>query len=158
MNKRAVVCVLILALAVVACGPKIQPDGAPTGTIAAASTATPRTISTTTAPSMATQVLPTDTRAAPADLTAAPSLLITPGPADCADADATTLGAAIAEDYAFTSTEQVMGWFCNGAEFEDIMVALETSRQTGASAEEMLSMVAAGLTWEEIWQVVGLTP
>lgn len=75
----------------------------------------------------------------------------------CASSEANKIGEAIAKDYAFTSTEQVMGWFCNGAEFEDILVALETADQTGASAEEMLEMLAAGMTWEEIWQVVGLT-
>jgi hypothetical protein len=77
--------------------------------------------------------------------------------ADCASSDANMLGAAIARDYDFTSTEQVMSWFCDGAEFEDILVALETAEQTGASAEEMLIMLAAGLTWEEIWKEVGLT-
>jgi ActR/RegA family two-component response regulator len=76
---------------------------------------------------------------------------------NCARPEADKLGAAIARDYAFTNTEQVMGWFCNGAEFEDILVALETAEQTGVSAEDMLVMLAAGLTWEEIWQVVGLT-
>lgn len=81
-----------------------------------------------------------------------------PVPADnCASAEANELGAAIAADYAFTTLEQVMDWFCAGAEFEDILVALETADQTGESAEEMLTMLAAGLSWEEIWQVVGLT-
>ena len=50
-----------------------------------------------------------------------------------------------------------MTWFCDGAEFEDILVALETAEQTGASAEEMLIPLAAGLTWEEIWIEVGLS-
>ena len=76
---------------------------------------------------------------------------------NCASAEANQLGAAIAADYAFTTTEQVMAWFCAGAEFEDILVALETADQTGASTEEMLSMLAAGMSWEEIWQVVDLT-
>jgi hypothetical protein len=75
----------------------------------------------------------------------------------CASSEANKIGEPIAKDYSFTSTEQVMGWFCNGAEFENILVALETADQTGASAEEMLEMLAAGMTWEEIWQVVGLT-
>ena len=78
--------------------------------------------------------------------------------ANCASPEANALGASIAADYpTLTTPEQVMGWFCAGAEFEDILVALETADQTGASAEEMLTMVAAGMTWEEIWQVVGLT-
>jgi hypothetical protein len=103
--------------------------------------------------------LPADTGAQPAS-TAVPeeAAPIEAVPVtNCASAEASQLGAAIAADYAFTSTEQVMAWFCDGAEFEDILVALETADITGASAEEMLTMLAAGLTWEEIWQVVGLT-
>ena len=50
-----------------------------------------------------------------------------------------------------------MSWFCNGAEFEDILVALETEAQTEAAADEMLKMLADGFTWDEIWQVIGLT-
>jgi len=76
---------------------------------------------------------------------------------DCPSSAPYELGAAIARDYDFTSPEQVMTWFCDGAEFEDILVALETAKQTGASAEEMLIMLAAGLTWEEIWIEVGLS-
>ncbi len=76
--------------------------------------------------------------------------------ANCAGPEANRLGASIAGDYAFTTPEQVMGWFCEGAEFEDILVALETAEQTGASADELLAMVSAGMTWEEIWQTIGL--
>jgi alkylation response protein AidB-like acyl-CoA dehydrogenase len=50
-----------------------------------------------------------------------------------------------------------MTWFCSGAEFEDILVALQTEDQTGTPAEEMLVMLAEGFTWEEIWLVIGLT-
>lgn len=48
-----------------------------------------------------------------------------------------------------------MSWFCKGAEFEDIMVALETEELNGTAAEDLLQMRAEGLSWEEIWQVVG---
>jgi hypothetical protein len=67
------------------------------------------------------------------------------------------IGQSIADDYESASYEQVMTWFCNGAEFEDILVALETKEQTDASADEMLQMLADGFTWEEIWLLVGLT-
>ena len=68
---------------------------------------------------------------------------------DCLDGEVSPIGGAIAEEYDFTSYEEVITWFCNGAEFEDILVALETESQTGTPAD--------GFTWEEIWQQVGLT-
>jgi len=76
---------------------------------------------------------------------------------NCLGGEINPIGKSIAEDYESTSYEQVMTWFCNGAEFEDILVALETEAQTDTSADEMLKMLADGFTWEEIWQLVGLT-
>ncbi len=80
----------------------------------------------------------------------------TPG-ATCPDPDALNLATVIASGYSFTSTEEVTGWFCNGAEFEDIVIALETEDQTGVLAEDLLAMLASGMTWEDIWQSIGLT-
>ncbi|MDX1378966.1 MAG: hypothetical protein R3307_08970 [Anaerolineales bacterium] len=76
---------------------------------------------------------------------------------NCLGDEISPIGQSIAEDYESASYEQVMTWFCNGAEFEDILVALETEAQTDASADEMLTMLADGFTWDEIWQLVGLT-
>jgi hypothetical protein len=76
---------------------------------------------------------------------------------DCLEGEISPIGGSIAEEYEFTSYEEVITWFCNGAEFEDILVALETESQTGTPAEEMLQMLADGFTWEEIWQLIGLT-
>ena len=76
---------------------------------------------------------------------------------DCLDGEVSPIGQSIAEDYDFTNYEEVITWFCNGAEFEDILVALETESQTGTPAEEMLHMLADGFTWDEIWQTIGLT-
>jgi hypothetical protein len=50
-----------------------------------------------------------------------------------------------------------MTWFCNGAEFEDILVALETELQTDTSADDMLQMLGAGFSWNDIWLTTGLT-
>lgn len=93
----------------------------------------------------------------PLSLSAAPPAESTPEPSDCAAADIRQMANSIAEDYPFSSGEEVIGWFCNGAEFEDILLALETEDLTGTPAEEMLEMLAEGLSWEEIWQVIGLT-
>lgn len=97
---------------------------------------------------------------------AAPTLQITvtppaaessPQSTACTDPDALNLANVVASGYAFTSPEEVMGWFCNGADFEDIIIALETEDQTGVPAEDLLTMLAGGMTWEEIWQSIGWT-
>lgn len=75
-------------------------------------------------------------------------------PPNCLGDEISPIGKAIAEEYDSTSYEQVMTWFCNGAEFEDILVALETEAQTGALAGEMLQMLADGFTWDDIWQTL----
>ena len=66
------------------------------------------------------------------------------------------IGQSIAEEYESASYEQVITWFCNGAEFEDILVALETETLVDTSTDEMLKMLADGFTWDEIWQLLGL--
>ena len=76
---------------------------------------------------------------------------------DCLGGEVSPIGQSIAEDYEFTSYEEVITWFCEGAEFEDVLLALETESQTGTPAEEMLQMLADGFNWEEIWQLTGLT-
>jgi hypothetical protein len=76
---------------------------------------------------------------------------------ECPGEERNIIGQGIADEYEFASYEQVMAWFCNGAEFEDILVALQTEEQSGTPAEEMLVWLAEGFTWEEIWLVVGLT-
>lgn len=76
---------------------------------------------------------------------------------NCMGNEISPIGQSIAEDYDSVTYEQVMTWFCNGAEFEDILVALETEEQTDTSADEMLKMLAEGLSWDEIWQLEGLT-
>jgi hypothetical protein len=75
---------------------------------------------------------------------------------ECPSKATNTIGLGIADEYEFASYEEVMVWFCDGAEFEDILMALQTEEQTGSPAEEMLVMLADGLSWEDIWLVVGL--
>ena len=78
-------------------------------------------------------------------------------PPDCLGGEVSPIGQSIAADYEFTDYAEVITWFCNGAEFEDILVALETESQTGTPTEEMLQMLADGFTWDEIWELTGLT-
>jgi hypothetical protein len=44
-----------------------------------------------------------------------------------------------------------MTWYCDGAAFSDILLALETAELVDTSVEELLIMVEDS-TWEEIWQ------
>ncbi|MGD8403216.1 MAG: hypothetical protein PVJ21_06125 [Anaerolineales bacterium] len=78
-------------------------------------------------------------------------------PPTCLGDEVSSIGQAIADEYESVSYDQVMTWFCNGAEFEDILVALETESQTGTPTEEMLQMLADDFTWDEIWLMIGLT-
>lgn len=75
----------------------------------------------------------------------------------CADEEVNRIGESIAASYSFTTSQEVMTWFCEGAEFEDILLALDTEELTSTAAEDLLLMRADGLSWEEIWQVVGIT-
>jgi len=75
---------------------------------------------------------------------------------ECPGDEVNPIGQSIAADYDFTNYDQVMTWFCEGAEFEDILVALETQDATGEPAGDMLQMLADGLTWDDIWLLVGL--
>jgi hypothetical protein len=78
-------------------------------------------------------------------------------PSNCLGEAVSPIGQSIAEEYESVSYDQVLTWFCNGAEFEDILVALETEAQTGTPAEEMLQMLVDGFSWDEIWQIIELT-
>ena len=89
----------------------------------------------------------------------APGPVSESGPAenvDCPEAVANPIGQSIADEFTGADYEQVMAWFCDGAAFEDIVVALETEDLTDTSAGEMLLLIAEGYSWEEVWFVVGL--
>lgn len=84
-----------------------------------------------------------------------PFLDKTSGP-DCLGPDVHPIGQSIAETFPEITYQQVMVWFCNGAAFEDILLALETADLTDEQPEELLNLLAEGLTWEEIWQSLEL--
>jgi PBP1b-binding outer membrane lipoprotein LpoB len=104
---------------------------------------------------------PESQEAEPAAVTESTATANTPSPSDntateCPGAEINPIGDSIAADYAFTTYDQVMAWFCEGAEFEDILVALETEALTDEPAGEMLQMIADGLTWEDVWILIDL--
>ncbi len=79
----------------------------------------------------------------------------TSGP-DCYGSEPNQIALGIVEKFESTTYEQVMVWFCNGAEFENILVALQTEKETGYPAEDLLLLIAGDQTWEEIWLSIGL--
>ena len=82
--------------------------------------------------------------------------LETLGP-DCYGDETHPIGQSIADLYPDqTDYEEVMIWFCNGFEFEDILTALQTSEESDILAEELLAKFEHGQTWDEIWLELGL--
>ena len=74
--------------------------------------------------------------------------------APCPGEEINKIGQAIVEDFEDVEYDEVMYWFCEGASFEDILVALETETVSGTLAEDMLLMLVDGYTWDEIWFLV----
>jgi len=74
---------------------------------------------------------------------------------ECLNSEMSVLGRDIAAQFEDVSFEQVMTWFCSGAEYEDILIALQTEKVTDQPAQGMLEMLVTGLTWDEIWQSIG---
>jgi hypothetical protein len=148
MKMRVPLFLLIVSLLVVACGAPTEPASLnPTeGPATAAVQNNPVVPTSTSEPDRLEQESPDPEEIQPVE---------TPE-ADCPGEETNTIGQGIADEYDFASYEEVMTWFCSGAEFEDILVALQTEDQTGTPAEEMLVMLAEGFTWEEIWLVIGL--
>jgi len=68
------------------------------------------------------------------------------------------IAVSIAEQYAYlTDYDEVIGWFCDGALFEDILNALTTEELSGIDAGDVLMLVAEGKSWDEIWLELGIT-
>ena len=147
MSTRFLIPILLITLLLSACGaPQSQPTDQviPTVTVSAP---LQDVVEPTAEPTQ--EIIPTPVQTEPSlDATAPPT---------CLGDEVSSIGQAIADEYESTSYELVITWFCNGAEFEDILVALETESQTDTPAEEMLQMLADDFTWDEIWLMIGLT-
>ncbi len=148
MVKRILFSALVVSLLVAACAAPSEPTSLnPTERPTTAAVQDIPVVPThTSEPGQLEQISPQPEEIQPVD-TSEP---------DCPGEETNTIGQGIADEYEFASYEVVMTWFCNGAEFEDILVSLQTEEQSGTPAEEMLVMLAGGFTWEEIWLVVGL--
>jgi len=146
MKNRTIILIPIILALITACGgapaSPIKPEIPDAST--AVQTNNPPVIET----SVPDEILPSIETSMSPEETASPN---------CLGDEVSPIGGSIADEYDSVTYEQVMAWFCNGAEFEDILVALETEEQTDTSADEMLKMLADGFTWDDIWQLVGLT-
>jgi hypothetical protein len=149
MKMRVLLILLTISLLVVACGAPTDPAPLnPTERPATAAVEEKPVVPTSTIDAgQVTQETPQPEETQPEEIPEA----------ECPGEAINNIGQGIADEYEFASYEEVMTWFCSGAEFEDILVALQTEDQTGTPAEEMLVMLAEGFTWEEIWLVIGLT-
>lgn len=76
------------------------------------------------------------------------------GSFECTDKNAShPIALSIAQKYE-VAYEQVIGWFCAGYSFENILIALETSKAVEIPAEILLEMLLEK-SWEEIWVEIG---
>lgn len=80
----------------------------------------------------------------------------TTGP-DCLGSETHPIGQEITKQFKEASYDEAMTWFCNGAEFEAILVSLQTEKDTGEPAEELFKLFTEGQTWEDIWDAIGFT-
>jgi hypothetical protein len=68
------------------------------------------------------------------------------------------IAVSMAEEYsAITDYAEIMGWFCAGAEFEDILNALVTEELVGADPKYLLVRIASGASWDQLWLELGIT-
>ena len=67
----------------------------------------------------------------------------------CTETDPHPMGESIAAKYEVRYAE-VMTWFCGGASFDDILLALETRNLTDAPVETLLER-AEEVGWDQVW-------
>lgn len=78
--------------------------------------------------------------------------------AECYPEDIHPIGMSIAEQFSnVTNYQEVMNWFCAGANFEDILNALLTEELIGMDAQNSLEKIATGNSWDDIWLELGIT-
>lgn len=143
MRTGSLIPTILIILSLAACGAPTSPSveqGVPASSV-------PQPVLPTTQPTQSTPPQPVQETAPQVETV----------PPNCLGDEVSPIGQSIADEYESVSYEQVMLWFCNGAEFEDILVALESESQTDTPAEDMLQMLADGFSWEEIWQTIGLS-
>ncbi len=74
---------------------------------------------------------------------------------ECGTEDDQDIADSIASTYE-QPYQLVMSQFCLGYEFEDILLAMETSAQSEAPAPVLLYWLGNGASWEQIWSDLGI--
>lgn len=74
---------------------------------------------------------------------------------ECLSQEAQLLAEHISEGFEIP-VEAVMGWYCQGFEFDDILLALQTSTGSEISPDELLVRLGQGQSWDDIWKDIGL--
>ena len=98
-----------------------------------------------------TKPVATATQGSTAQETEAPATAPT-----CTETNPHPMGESISAKYEVRYAE-VMTWFCGGASFDDILLALETRKATDAPVETLLER-AEEVGWDEVWveyEVIG---
>lgn len=75
---------------------------------------------------------------------------------ECPPTSPHSVAESIAEKYD-QDYEDVIDWYCSGYLFEDILVALQTSRLSDQETPSLLKL-SEDQTWFEIWEDLGLNP
>jgi hypothetical protein len=75
---------------------------------------------------------------------------------NCTEYNPHPMGESIAEKFS-TEYQEVMGWYCDGYAFEDILLALQTSQLSDVTPDNILIQLD-NHSWEEIWENLELTP
>ncbi|MBS3750302.1 MAG: hypothetical protein KGY39_02225 [Anaerolineales bacterium] len=73
----------------------------------------------------------------------------------CPEADPQPIAVSISEKFD-VSYEKVIDWYCDGYIFEDILLALQTSKMSDVEPDTLLEEIKEK-TWEEIWDNLGIT-
>jgi hypothetical protein len=111
----------------------------PTGTAAPTMTVTPTGMPTSTA-----TVTPPVTPTAPITTV-------------CTGANPHPQGTALANQYG-VPYEEIMGWFCSGYGFGEIVHAYDLSLDSGVPVADIFAMRASGMGWGQIGQQLGTSP
>lgn len=74
----------------------------------------------------------------------------------CPEEDPHPVAVSISEKFD-VPYQQVIDWYCKGGYFfEDILLALQTSKMSEAEPGDLLEQTES-TTWEEIWEELGIT-
>ena len=82
---------------------------------------------------------------------------ISPQRPECARGDRHPMAAALA-DRTQVPYEEIMRRYCAGFDLSMIELAYQTSRLAGVPVDEIFALIQTGMTWEEIWQSLGIQP